>query len=181
MTLQEWGALGELIGGVAVIATLIYLAVQTRQARRSAWAQAPQWISDGYRSWVSAPREDAAFAELIIRATQGWNNLSQIDQFRVHTWWGEKIVHLDAVLTLHDQGVIDELRKRAWVDDSLGLLCTPGGAEWWSELKGVFTPQVRSELERRLEDRSTLPAAWSETLPFLRAQFVDNEVGGPTS
>ena len=33
MTLQEWGALGELVGGVAVIATLLYLAVQTRQSR----------------------------------------------------------------------------------------------------------------------------------------------------
>jgi hypothetical protein len=181
MTLQEWGALGELVGGVAVIATLIYLAVQTRQARRSAWAQAPQWISDGYRSWISAPREDAELAELLIRATHGWSNLSQIDQFRVHCWWADKIVHLDAVLTLHDQGVIDELRTRAWVDDSLGLLGTRGGAEWWSDVKSVFTPQVRGELDRRLEDRSTLPAAWSETIPFLRVEPVDNEVGGPTS
>ena len=31
MTLQDWGAIGELVGGVAVIATLIYLAVQLRQ------------------------------------------------------------------------------------------------------------------------------------------------------
>lgn len=168
MTLQEWGAVGEFVGGVAVIATLIYLAVQTRQARRSAWAQAPQWISDGYREWISAPRADAELGALIIRATHGWNDLTKIDQLRAHAWWGEKIVHLDAVLTLFDQGVIDELRKRAWVDDCLMMLVTPGGAEWWAHTKILFTPQVRDEIERRLQDPSTLPPPWSETLPFFR-------------
>lgn len=34
MTIQDWGAIGELVGGVAVIATLIYLALQVRQNTR---------------------------------------------------------------------------------------------------------------------------------------------------
>ena len=33
VTLQDWGAIGELVGGVAVIATLVYLAMQTREGR----------------------------------------------------------------------------------------------------------------------------------------------------
>ncbi len=31
MTIEDLGALGELLGSVAVLATLIYLALQTRQ------------------------------------------------------------------------------------------------------------------------------------------------------
>lgn len=34
MTIQEWGAIGEIIGGVAVVASLVYLAVQIRQNTR---------------------------------------------------------------------------------------------------------------------------------------------------
>ncbi len=34
MTIQDWGAIGELVGGVAVIVTLIYLAFQIRQNTR---------------------------------------------------------------------------------------------------------------------------------------------------
>ncbi len=34
MSLQEWGALGELIGGVAVLFTLVYLAFQVRQSSK---------------------------------------------------------------------------------------------------------------------------------------------------
>jgi hypothetical protein len=31
MTIQDWGALGEIVGAVAVVASLVYLAVQIRQ------------------------------------------------------------------------------------------------------------------------------------------------------
>lgn len=34
MTIQEWGAIGEIIGGVAVVASLVYLAMQIRQNTR---------------------------------------------------------------------------------------------------------------------------------------------------
>ena len=33
MTFQDWGAIGELVGGVAVIATFVYLAIQIREYR----------------------------------------------------------------------------------------------------------------------------------------------------
>ena len=39
MTIQDLGALGELIGSVAVLATLIYLALQTRQNTAAIGAQ----------------------------------------------------------------------------------------------------------------------------------------------
>lgn len=35
MTIQDWGAIGELIGAVAILFTLIYLAVQVKYARTS--------------------------------------------------------------------------------------------------------------------------------------------------
>jgi hypothetical protein len=36
MTIQDWGAIGELISGVAILVTLLYLAVQVKSARISA-------------------------------------------------------------------------------------------------------------------------------------------------
>ena len=39
MDLQDWGSIGEMVGGVAVIVTLGYLAVQIRQSTRATIAQ----------------------------------------------------------------------------------------------------------------------------------------------
>lgn len=35
MTLQDWGAIGEILGAIATIATLVYLATQVRQNTRA--------------------------------------------------------------------------------------------------------------------------------------------------
>jgi hypothetical protein len=35
MTLQDWGALGELVGGVAIIVSLIYVGLQIRQGTQA--------------------------------------------------------------------------------------------------------------------------------------------------
>ena len=32
MTIQDWGAIGEIVGALAIIATLIYFSVQMKQA-----------------------------------------------------------------------------------------------------------------------------------------------------
>ena len=58
----------EFVGGIAVIATLIYLAVQTRQARCAAVAHAPEWISDSFRGWLLSLRQDADFSQVF------WSN-----------------------------------------------------------------------------------------------------------
>ena len=86
----------------------------------------------------------------------------------VHLYWAEMIVHLNAVLTLQEQGLIDRDSADAWVDNSLGLILTPGGLEWWSDMKFLFAPLVRGEIERRLQDPSSLPTAWTEAIPFFR-------------
>lgn len=175
MTWQAWGANGEGVGGVAVLVTLVYLAVQTRQARRSAWSQAPQWISDGNRSWIAATREDAEFGALVTRAIHGWDDLDELEHLRVHSWWGEKIVHLDAVPTLRDQGLTEEERAEAWIGDSLSLILSPGGAEWWKASKHVFVRKVRDRLDARLEDPASLPDAFTQSLPFFRKDPRDAE------
>ncbi|NIU08761.1 hypothetical protein GWN42_09780, partial [candidate division KSB1 bacterium] len=47
MTLTELGAIGEFVGGIAVVLTLVYLAVQIRQSTNST-------RSSAYQSWVNA-------------------------------------------------------------------------------------------------------------------------------
>ena len=59
MTLQDWGAIGEMVGALAVVVTLIYLAKQIRQnthameeGRRLALAQTYQMRSDALQAML---------------------------------------------------------------------------------------------------------------------------------
>ena len=58
MTLQDLGAIGEFIGGIAVVITLVYLAVSIRQNTKSVRASTYQAILDS-----SSPNYARTFAE----------------------------------------------------------------------------------------------------------------------
>ena len=49
MDLQALGNIGEFVGAVGVIATLLYLARQIKNARSVAQAQNLRGVNDGYR------------------------------------------------------------------------------------------------------------------------------------
>ena len=67
MTVLEWGAIGELIGGIAIIVSLVYVGYQVRQnttAVRSATAQA---VHDNYAAWYINLSNDADLNRLVIK------------------------------------------------------------------------------------------------------------------
>jgi hypothetical protein len=78
MAIQDLGALGELIGAVAVLATLIYLAIQTRQARiaaeqtlKFAELQASRAVMAGYSQSRSLLLSDPRISDAIAKVNAG--------------------------------------------------------------------------------------------------------------
>ena len=67
----------------------------------------------------------------------------------------------------HAVEAIDERRKDAWLDDTLSMIGTPGGTEWWAEVAFLYSPAVREAIERRLANGATLPPPWTDTLSFF--------------
>ncbi len=54
MTLLEWGALGELIGGIAIIVSLIYVGRQLKQSNSMARSGVRQEISSELNFWATS-------------------------------------------------------------------------------------------------------------------------------
>ena len=54
MTIQDWGAIGEVVGAIAVVVTLGYLATQIRYARLVASDASRQNRADGVREMLLA-------------------------------------------------------------------------------------------------------------------------------
>ncbi len=78
MDLTQLANLGEFIGGVAVLVTLVYLAVQTRQTRAAA-EETAKFASVGgslasverYGHWREMVLRDPNLADLLVKANQG--------------------------------------------------------------------------------------------------------------
>jgi len=74
MSLQDWGALGELIGGFAIIVSLIYVAVQIRQSTEATRVATSQTFTDQYLRAITQ-LYDPAFSDIYRRGLSGLDNL----------------------------------------------------------------------------------------------------------
>ena len=69
MTIQDWGAIGEVVGAIAVVVTLAYLATQVRYARLAASDTSRQGRADGVREILLTTIDNPDFRRVWRKAS----------------------------------------------------------------------------------------------------------------
>ena len=163
MTLQELGGLGEFIGAVAVVVSLVYLAGQIRQntrsmdeTRRLATAQAYQ-ARTAMTQEAFERRADSSFAaDIAIKLQEGGiQALSAEERERLRNQYRAEFVRFDNTHFQWEQGFIEDSFYRSFTRPSLGEC-----ALRWKELGLPMTnvrPSVRAEIEATLIEQSEDP------------------------
>lgn len=123
MTILELGALGEFLGSIAVLATLVYLSVQIRQNTRSmdegkklALAQTYQMRADALQMMLVHAADSEHIGPIITKLTgAGYpedigalEDLTQEDRGRFRQWQIAQQTHWDNMFFQYQQGFIDD-------------------------------------------------------------------------
>ena len=119
------GAIGEVVSGVAVIATLIYLALQLRQysdGLNSATIQQNMLAFNEINMMLAA---DVALAEIIERGNEAPETLS-IDELRMYSWTMRSYINLYE--NLHEQFKKGTCPPDFWKKNALELKSIAGSA-----------------------------------------------------
>ena len=85
MDIQDWGAIGELIGGLAVLVTLFYVALQIRHNTRAIRLSTGHAVTEEFRDMFALMAEHNDLAELIYKAANDAASISGADKLR---YWG---------------------------------------------------------------------------------------------
>lgn len=122
MTIMEMGALGELLGSIAVLATLVYLSVQVRQNTRSmdeskklALAQTYQMRSDALQMMLVHAADSEHIGPIITKLTgagypediSSLDQLTTVERGRFRQWQIAQQTHWDNMFFQYQQGYID--------------------------------------------------------------------------
>jgi len=145
MNWEALGALAELMGAIAVILTLIYLAVQIKQSGRM--------IEQNNRlldiSIANATRDAQNELSRIVAGDIGaakifWAGLSDRSSLAE-----EDRQRFDSMLWLQFSGAQQGMQTGS--EETLAALrwtlAYPGAREWWRDYRSVFTPHARSVVE----------------------------------
>ncbi len=152
------GAIGEVIGGVGVIATLLYLSIQIRQNTKATEKQSVRDAMEFIYSSSSPLIQDQALAEIYLRGMTRFEDLDEPEKIRFHYLCTTR---LQAAQTssalLEDDGELVGIR--AWVTR---MLRNAGFRTWWLE-RGqyvvneefrVFGEELRMVIEAENKDLS---------------------------
>src|SRR5215470_9601515 len=82
MNWQAIGAIGEVVGAIAVVATLLYLARDIRQNSRSLAISALRDTTSNWNQWGNMIAASGDLAEIVARGNRALDELSEAEALR---------------------------------------------------------------------------------------------------
>ena len=151
MTIQDWGSIGELLGALATIATLVYLAIQIRGNTLIAKTSALQAMLDGGRDRTAKHvAGNPELADIVGRGLSSLDNLEESEKLRLYFFVIEQTLQAQNVMQFHDRKLVSDIDYQAWLDWATAILRTPGGQALWPQISVVITPDISKVLEEEL-------------------------------
>ncbi len=140
MTMQDWGALGEIAGALLVGVTLIYLAIQLRQNTVSVETSALSgWISARIAVNEAFSRLDGA---AVYQGMRDSRSLTESDSVAFGLMFQTYMMHGQVTHLLFKRGLIPRDLWKTEMGINAGLLTAPGVRQWWEAAgHGQVTPE----------------------------------------
>jgi hypothetical protein len=161
VTISELGSLGEFVGSVAVLATLVILVVQVRGARTEIASQTRREIKHQNNETWQQLIQDPVLLDIHIRAQRDHDSLTEAEQLRWNVWMYTWITQTEDVWLARQQGAMDPTTVELYVSGVSMVLRSSGGRAVWPMLQRFFAEGFVDELDRVIEQEST---TWLEAL-----------------
>jgi hypothetical protein len=159
MTLADLGNIGEFVGSIAVVITLIYLVIQVRQntvelretsadIRQTGIARLVE-IHSRNRHLIASDNETAA---LVMKGSQNYAELNDVEKERFHhLMWDVTLAHLLIWTRINDGILSQDYWEFALTDFVNQWVGKPGGRVWW-ETTDIYLPaEFRNDVDKALQ------------------------------
>jgi len=161
LSISELGSLGEFVGSVAVLATLVILVFQVRGARAEISSQTRREIKRQNNETWHQLIQNPNLLDIHVRAQRDYNGLTETEKLTWTTWMYTWITQTEDLWISRKQGVIDPETLARYVLGVSLVLRSPGGRVVWPTIQGFYDRQFVDELDRVIKEDSI---TWLEAL-----------------
>jgi hypothetical protein len=167
ITLEALGNLGEFVGALGVVISLIYLAQQMRQNTTSVRAASFNSMVQNSIRLLEHSFRDSEFAAFLARAEQNPHRLSRDEQIRWDSYMTAVYRHFGNLIYQHRVGALDTQMWESYDRTLTEHLRTPSWGEWFVKNQGIFSTALVEAVHHKLEqierEGSAHPAPARET------------------
>ncbi len=144
MTLDDLGNIGEFLGAVCVIVSLVYLEIQVRHNTRAVRSSAQQEILGDMAGFISLLAGDSDTASCYELGLADSRDLSRAERLRFSLLLTRFFYGFSRVYDLHRDGNLEPESWEAQKEILRWVIKQPGVKRWW--------PNARSQIPRSFAD-----------------------------
>lgn len=152
MSLAELGALGEFIGSIGVVASLVFVAVQLGSNTRALRASTYQSIHDAEDSYWADISNDPTLARIWRTSDQGFDAMSEADLPQAEMLLNRLVFLIQNTHYQRSRGFVDDQMWHAWDQAWIGILKgNKAMREMFERNRGVFNPDFEAYSQECIE------------------------------
>jgi hypothetical protein len=144
----EWKYAFEGIGVIAIVASLVLVAMELRQNTNVAQANALFQLSAALDASYRMRAQDPELAQLIKDGHEDKDSLTELEREQFASWRRADINHLEAICTYYNVGLMSDENFEAFGASICSRVTTKGGRRYWQNEAQYFNSSLGDFVEK---------------------------------
>ena len=133
MTLNELGSLGEFISGLAVVVTLVYLAIQIRHNTRAVRSSMHQDMIESTLRIAESVSDNPDVGRIVLKAGEDYDNLTREEFVRFEAYAERVFGNFESIFYSYRNSMIEQDLWESWEASYLADISRHAMRRFWHE------------------------------------------------
>ena len=148
--LESLANIGEFVGGIAVLVTLVYLTIQIRSNTAAIQSASRENVAKEYRE-IASLHLDTDVSKAFSEGLRYYPNLPYEKLSKFSTLMSTEGLFFQGVYARYEEGQLEEETFQAYLLWFSSLVSTPGGAAWFDEVaRPIFMKRMIPVVDERV-------------------------------
>ncbi len=177
MNWEAIGAVGELVGALGVIGSLVYLARSIRHGTAAANSSAHRDLLRNWQVTTHQLFQNPDARRITREGLYEYDRMSDDEKYQFFLWMIQVTFQARIADGLFREGTVSLAERNTWLDFAASNFRTPGGRQLWEETRHVYGAEAMALIEARLAETEGT-GHWAENVSFMKAPDAPTTRGG---
>src|SRR5438309_4365217 len=140
-------AVGQIIGAIAVVISVVYLALQVRSNARQMRLASMRSMSDAFNRWLQSMAENPHIGELWYRGMRDFDSLEGADLARYSALMDHQFRIYEDMYYQKLEGHLDPRVWRGFEAPMRDIIAYPGAQAWWRTRSHWFSREFQEFID----------------------------------
>jgi len=159
MSLSDLANIGQVIGAIAVVISLIYVALQIRQNTNAVRSATAQTVHEHFAKWYHLVAADDELSQIVANGLRDYASLSEKERVRFIATFMAFLSYSQNAFLKWREGLLASPLWLGWELVIMNLVCAPGGKALWQDRAYMFGDEFRRYIENDVITRQPHPDA----------------------